>query len=106
MKTRDPAEYPSLRSFGVSCLYVVALCTLLLSICASITFTASANTVAGKTAVIISAVLIFSGVLAIRSLTIAYQCKRGKIQTFDRQCPEWMTVALLLVLTVTILWPE
>ena len=105
MKMRDPAEYPSIRSFGIGSLCTVALCSVLLLICSQVTFAPNGFAFAVKTAVIISAVLVFSAVLAIRSLVMAYQCKREMPQTFDRQCPEWFTVALLLILTAAVLWP-
>jgi len=106
MTLRDPAEYSSHISFARICLYAAILSGLALIGLSAITLVPSAYLAVTKAALVLAWILITATIYSIRSFVIAYQCKRRLPQTYDRPCPEYITVATMFLILVTIFWPN
>ncbi|MGF1679550.1 MAG: YcxB family protein [Candidatus Methylacidiphilales bacterium] len=105
MTLRHPSEYSSHMAFAKRCLAVVALTGLGLMTWTAITFAPTGYSLAIKVAVVLFWVLLCAAIFSVRSFVIAYQCKKGLPQTFDRPCPEYIPVATILLILTTALWP-
>gem|GEM_PF-5028914 len=78
---------------------------VVLAIWSQITFAPGCQAFALKTATVLVILLVGMAIITIRSLIIAYQCRRGTGQTFDRSCPEWITLVMFVSIIVTLIWP-
>jgi hypothetical protein len=93
-------------AFAKGCLVLTLFAGFGLVGLSAITFAPSAYSFAIKTGLVLLWILICAAIFSIRSFVIAYQCRKGLQQTFDRPCPEYITVATILLIVTTALWPK
>ena len=104
MKTRNIDEYPALLSFARTSSGITLLTLLAFLGWSAVTFAPSAHSFEVKSGLTLLWILIAFATYSVRTITMAVQCKRGQPQTFDRSCPEYVTVSALLLFLVTIFW--
>ena len=102
---RSPSEYPLLISFAKGCLTATIVLATLLILLSSVHFMCNAMIVYYKSTLVVFWLFLCASIFTIRSFTMAFQCKSGLSQTFGRPCPEYITVATLLLILLTSVWP-
>ena len=97
-RTRNQSELPSLRRFRGAAFLALGIAWFFEVAFSAITYAPTAKSLAWKMELIPLVSILFLSVVVIRTQAIIWQTKRQRVQTFDRPCPEWMTVAYLLSL--------
>jgi hypothetical protein len=105
MTVRNQSEYPKMMAFAKGCASASVLFGLGITFFTCATFIPTAYSTVRKDGLVLLWLFMCSTIFSVRSFVIAYQCKRGQPQTFDRPCPEYITAATLLLILTTLLWP-
>lgn len=106
MTVRSQSEYPKMMAFAKGCASASVLFGLGLIFFTCATFAPAVYSMVLRITLVLLWLFLCSTVFCIRSFVIAYQCKREKLQTFDRPCPEYISVATLLLILTTLFWPR
>jgi hypothetical protein len=94
---------PSLRRFRVVAFLALGIAWFFEVAFSAITYAPSAKSLAWKMELIPLVSIVFLSAVLIRTQTIVWQTQRQGKQTFDRPCPEWMTVGYLLSLIASVI---
>jgi uncharacterized membrane protein YidH (DUF202 family) len=95
---RNQSELPSLKRFRGVAFLALGIAWFFEVVFSAITYAPSAKSLAWKMELIPLVSIVYISAVLIRTQTILWQTQRQSEQTFDRPCPEWMTVGYLLSL--------
>jgi hypothetical protein len=103
---RNVSELPSLRRFRRFCFACMSGLLIGFLFVSAITVVPQIEWLVGRATLLTAIGVIYFFVIGLRTHVIICQLTRNHQQTFDRPCPEWITVGFLLCETAVVIWPH